>query len=525
MDHEESFFHELADQTADQAQLLLGLDQISTEHLINEIKNDGNLQSKYSKLFHILINRLTVLSQPQNNYPNEFKQTIKTIRKMNNQTPTNPKEFLRWIPSQFELFTTTISSLQSKFNDSKRKLNHILKQKEKKLNYNHHHKEYNDINTSPKKENEIKTKKSLECDKELTNLKQKYQSISSQVAELKQALSKTPVKEQILQQKLTDALQNIDQLREENDHLKQELKLKSDYLDQEKLMNIAREKKFNEIKQQLANYGNELMKKEKELKDSITSNDVHESLRLQINSLSDHLTYVTKEKDLIENNFKELESKYNALNEENDTLKAQCSVLQNESIIIKKDHQALLDKVKRYEMNDIQLSGQIEQNDLIRHSVESKLKDSQNECNNLKNQIDGFKDTINKQSKEIVRLETNVTKAKDELYKASAKLNQISGDSVTLQRYGFMLADAVCQHYNPKNAKEEIERLLDVVRSEHIQLSETARVKLNPFQVPINNNSDNKQNPNEQKSFQAIHSKFDELDKEFASLALQQLTE
>mgnify|MGYP006962192696 CR=1 FL=1 len=49
---EESFYFEMANQTADQAFLLLGLDQISTENLINEIKTESNLKIKYSKLLH-----------------------------------------------------------------------------------------------------------------------------------------------------------------------------------------------------------------------------------------------------------------------------------------------------------------------------------------------------------------------------------------------------------------------------------------------------------------------------------------
>ena len=49
MENDVYFFREMADQTAEQAELLLGLDPISTNSLINEIKDEQNLKIKYSK--------------------------------------------------------------------------------------------------------------------------------------------------------------------------------------------------------------------------------------------------------------------------------------------------------------------------------------------------------------------------------------------------------------------------------------------------------------------------------------------
>ena len=117
-----------------------------------------------------------------------------------------------------------------------------------------------------------------------------------------------------------------------------------------------------------------------------------------------------------------------------------------------------------------------------------------------------------------------LTKTKDQLHSANEKLHIFNTDTMTLQRYGFLLADAVCQSYNPKNATDEIERLIEVVRHEHIQLSESARVRLNPFQMPVQKSQENDSTPesNDQNTYKTIHSKFDELDHEFSTLVHQQ---
>ena len=145
MDDDESFFFEMANQTADQAFLLLGLDRFSAENLINEIKTETNFRLKYSKLLHVLIDRLTVMNQSHLNFPEECKECIKKVRNIfrqiaNNQkksfsdssysdsdfVPSKPKDFLKWIPGQFELFTTKMANFRLRIDKSQKKLDHIM---------------------------------------------------------------------------------------------------------------------------------------------------------------------------------------------------------------------------------------------------------------------------------------------------------------------------------------------------------------------------------------------------------------
>ncbi|KAK8895489.1 hypothetical protein M9Y10_023956 [Tritrichomonas musculus] len=578
---EESFYFEMANQTADQAFLLLGLDQISTENLINEIKTESNLKIKYSKLLHILIDRLTVMNQGYCNFPEECKDCIKKVKNIFIQNayrkekniknincsdgdfvPDKPKDFLQWVPDQFEIFTSAISRFRSKIDDSQRKIDHILT-----LNTKRERKSQIEKNDDEEKErlrskitflkqkiermksenekllNQIKLKsqvennyaqlgeskltkidKSIECDSELANLKKKYSLISSQVVELQQQIAKNPFKVRLLTEKLKVAEDTNKELQQVNENLKHELKIKTDDLDQERLNNVSREKKFNEAKEKLSNYANDLMKREKEINDPETRNNIIQSLRLQIKTISDHLSSTEKERDLLKKELEQTSAQNIKNNTENDALKAQCSILQNDNINLKKEIQNLMKKINDYEANGIQLSGQMQQNDLKLFSAESQLKDSKTECNNLKEKLKNLQETICKQNKEIVFLETQLTKTKDILHTTTNKLKGSAHyDDLSLQKIGFLLADALNQKYNPKNARSEVERLIEVAHLEHIKLSETGRVKLNPFNCPILNNNDYfKSNSEKPASSNNIYSKFDELDKELSTFSMKQ---
>ena len=60
-----------------------------------------------------------------------------------------------------------------------------------------------------------------------------------------------------------------------------------------------------------------------------------------------------------------------------------------------------------------------------------------------------------------------LTKTKDENYKNTETIKVYENDMLTLSRYGFLLADALGQRFNPQNVEIEIERLLEIVKEEH----------------------------------------------------------
>ena len=198
--------------------------------------------------------------------------------------------------------------------------------------------------------------------------------------------------------------------------------------------------------------------------------------------------------------------------------------MQTDNINHKKEIQNLMKKIDSYEATGAHLSDQMQQNDLKRFSAESQLKDTRIECSSLKEKLKNLQETVCKQNKEIVALETQLTKTKDMLHSTANKLKgSYHHDELSLQKVGFLLADALNQKYNPKNVKSEVERLIEVAHLEHIKLSETGRVKLNPFNCPLVNNSEYfKSNSERQAPVNNIYSKFDELDKELSTFSMKQ---
>jgi DNA repair exonuclease SbcCD ATPase subunit len=69
------------------------------------------------------------------------------------------------------------------------------------------------------------------------------------------------------------------------------------------------------------------------------------------------------------------------------------------------------------------------------------------------------------------------------------KLRNVTSKSQSCEKkfcqFGFLLADAICQRFNPSRCEEELKRLIDIAHREHIELSETVRVKLNPYSVDL----------------------------------------
>ena len=171
--------------------------------------------------------------------------------------------------------------------------------------------------------------------------------------------------------------------------------------------------------------------------------------------------------------------------------------------------------MRKVESDGFNLNSQLQKNDLQRFSIENQLKESQKKCQQLQETIDALTQKSMCQTKTIVRLESNLMKTKDEVSELHSQLSITGSDQLSLQKVGFLLADALCQKYNPKNAKSEVERLIQVAHLEHIKLSETERVKINPFDFPIY------ETQQQNLSYKQIHSKFDDLDKELVHLTTQ----
>ena len=83
-----------------------------------------------------MIDRLTIMSKTYCDFPMECKQCIQNVRDVFRQNcfeeqddiqiPQNQKDFLRWIPNQFNLFTSLINEIQKKLSMSDNKLTEFV---------------------------------------------------------------------------------------------------------------------------------------------------------------------------------------------------------------------------------------------------------------------------------------------------------------------------------------------------------------------------------------------------------------
>lgn len=144
-----------------------------------------------------------------------------------------------------------------------------------------------------------------------------------------------------------------------------------------------------------------------------------------------------------------------------------------------------------------------------------------NEDNQLKYAINEKDKEINCLKRKIHLLEAEKIKLVDSLKKFQIQNNQNTDvNMMDMKKIGFLLADALCQRYNPSRVAFEINRLIEVARYEHIRLNESVRVPLDPFDHFTDNiktNLDgNTRNMNNQTN--NLFSGFDELDCQLSSM-------
>ena len=138
-----------------------------------------------------------------------------------------------------------------------------------------------------------------------------------------------------------------------------------------------------------------------------------------------------------------------------------------------------------------------------------------------------LQDVIKEQDDKIHFLEKKLITAESEKLKQMEMIKQRNKEEnnqemsyLDLKKIGFILAEALCQRYNPGKANSEIQRLIEVARQEHIKLSETVRYPIDPF----NNSNSMMSEPAEKNPIKAnIYSKFDELDRELTTFKLSVL--
>lgn len=535
--------HVMANQTTEQIQFFLGIDEKSKKILSDEIKNEKSLISKYSKLLHLLVDRISTLSASEINFSRIISDSQEKVRLLVPGIPSDHNKFLKWVPTQMQKHIDTIQSFQQRVALSQQQIEqameHVRKQDEKlrereelqaqlqiekSVNArirSEHEDVLNELSDLQQRETKMH-KKCKENEDEMSSMKYKLNEFTEIITKLRQQVSESKVDDTVkaLRKENDELNTRILELQCENERLMMDLREKEEtearFLEQaekfkkEKLANIAREKKFAELKAKLTKYGNELLMKERELNHFTESGDADESLRLQIKTLSSHLSAASNERDAAVSQLGAL----NSLKNENETLNSHVRLLTDELRLVRNELAKARAQIDASEAGRCQAKGLLSQRNVDLDSLSVRMNDLQLQLDNAKSELE----RVQKQNKDLVHsrvmAESELTKTKDALNSATQKVKSIEQNGVTLERHGFALADALCQHFNPRNVENELKRLVEVARDEHIQLSETGRVKLNPF------GADFTTRPARHEPI-SITSQFDELENQIQALQMR----
>ena len=135
--------------------------------------------------------------------------------------------------------------------------------------------------------------------------------------------------------------------------------------------------------------------------------------------------------------------------------------------------------------------------EIEKDSLSSKLMDALNQTHELEEKLKALTMEKERLSHQCIRLEATLSKERDAL---TSRVVTTESDLMNLQRFGFLLADALGEEFNPSAVETELNRLIAIA----------GRGREEPFFVPSAGNRDRK--------YHRIHTQFDELESQISAL-------
>ena len=508
----------IADQNADRVRFFLGLNQKDADLLIEEIHSEQRVDSKVSKLLRLLVDRLSSFQRFNQSYITESQDSASSTE----NTPKN-EELLK-MKKKLESCNQELQQSLYKIEDLKRKDG----QKNEDSNViNSLRYELENAKRDKQRQEELSKQQYEKLEVRYIHLKQKYlnakdeqMKMQNDVDGLKQQLKKFSAVIKKLKSKMTDSASfssqivsadssvlsddhinphsqdsiRIRDLERQNAKMNMKLQRKLAGLpsESESVEELEKEKeKFNEEIQrakarnvQLSNTLQMETQKRKQLEDRVADLEVQNAeLKKKIPSaeLENKLREKTDRAERAEAQLNKIKKENQNLHTNYDTLFQTVSILRTEIASLTDERKKLLAQIDQHS----KMTNEMNQNSLERDVYKLRYNDLVNSKTTTEKKLSETEEENKRLNREIIRLETQLAKTKDELYRANQKIQVFDQDALTLSRFGFMLADAVCSTYNPRNVECEIERLIEIVRSEHLAFVQSTRVPLDPLD-PMN---------------------------------------
>ena len=521
--------HSLINNSAEQSRLILGLKKNDSDCIINEIINEPSILEKLSKLLFLLIERLSSYHHSNNNNFQSLNELIKNFKINLPEIPTNFEDFSNWIPNTILNYKNEINELKNENLKIEKKFINLIEENKKlkeKQNFIIENKNLEIPNKNLIEENKNIIEENKNIIEENKKLKKKIDLIeeNKKLKEKQNFINENknleiPNKNLIEENK--KLIKKIENLKKKNKYYSNELNeiknkmnnfteiinnLKSQIIEKEEYNNESLNSTSNDIICQLSEQNKSLVSKFSEEVQKSKEKDIeiyklkrkieesnHDLLLEEINNLKNNLNllknqnyYFEEEKIKFEKELKEKNCQYEIINE-------RCLILKAEINTLNEEKKKLINQINNFEKNSNYKEMISHKQLLEKDSMMIKLKDLENNFTNTNNKLITSNEEIKRLNRECLKLETLLTKTKDELFMNKEKCKMFEEDYLTLKKFGFLLADTLNTNFNPNCIECEIERLISLI-------------KFNNNSINLNNNS--------------FNSKFDDLNNEISLIQL-----
>lgn len=481
--------------------------QLPEENEISEYGNDINDNHQATDDINVQFikndKKITEIGKTNESYKNEFENMQIQIEMLNKQNKEH----------------------QIQIQNSQLKIDNLLKELSNKENQKQKIEELETSNLNLKKlfiQNETKYQSII------TSLKQKLKKQNQIMQERKKIQDESNKPKSNTNFELTQLKILLTKSQKENEVYKSHFKdlmsiFNSQSITENDTNNETIEKHFEFIKNKI------LQLKEENIKNKFESDKIKNQQNIliqKVHNLETSFTNINEENQQLKNELHSFENlNSSSIYETIDKLKTQNEELRKSFLKISQNN---FNKIKGNNNDKILKSvststSYTQLNEFNGNSYTSQISDNSVQSVSLSNICDNqsaYHDKeieINCLKKKIVALEAEKIKLADSLKKVQLNKNPES-KNIDMKKIGFLLADALCQRYNPSRVSFEIKRLIEIVRSEHIKLSESVRVPLDPFDHFIDEPkiiSDEIPGNNQKKN---LFSGFDELDCQISAM-------
>jgi len=489
----------LVDRNAEQSRFVLGIRQSDADSLIEEILDENDIETKTSKLFRLLLDRLSACYMRNGVEDNMLISIIEVLRSKFDDIPNKPTEMVKWMcktilnqqnrlekkvnvtnctyesNGQRKELTKEIAMLRAELEQEKKsnaELLRALDKSEKRKNQSESSDFSFQSNSSQeeltnRKNQALKAKNEL-YKKEIHDMNQKLATFSNMISSLKDSLNRKSVSHSSSIELSSDV--SYDFGAKDNDSFEKLSK-----------QNVHLSERIVELQKQNQEYLNQIAQLSF-LKNSNTRKSVYDEAigsenmkyREEINE-----TKVNYQKVLEENGA--MKAIISNVKKDNETYSERLSILRAEISSINEDRKKLLQKVEQLDQNLKQQEMKNQKYIVERDAALCKLNDTLTSQNVTNNQASVANDEIKRLNRECLRLETTIAKLKDELFITREKARYMEEDCMTLKKFGLELADALCSSFNPNCIECELERLLEMVRQEHNELNEVCKTRITQY--------------------------------------------